>query len=175
MAASAKSDGFSFCAYWGDGALLLAFDLDEARQADLAGFAVEYTDPDGKTFPVLNRLSFGQALTGATTLQQRKYTPTDEAPLQKFHWVHFPPDVKPGNFTYKATAMLFKPGSETELTPGPSAEVEVALMQAEPTPFQLGFTRGYVSSQAYAEQFHNAAIEPSPATFDFDATEYQRQ
>ena len=122
MAASAQSDGLSFCAYWGDGALLLAFDLDESRRADLAGFAVEYTDPDGKTFPVLNRLNFGQALTKATTLEQRKYTPTSEAPLQKFHWVHFPPDVKPGNFTYKATAMLFKPGSETDLTPGPSAE-----------------------------------------------------
>lgn len=175
MAASAQSDGLSFCAYWGDGALLLAFDLDESRQADLAGFAVEYTDPDGKTFPVLNRLNFGQALTGATPLQQRKYTPTDEAPLQKFHWVHFPPDVKPGNFTYKATAMLFRPGSETALTAGPSAEVEVALMPAAPTPFQLGFTRGYVSSQAYAEEFHNAPIEPSPATFDFDATSYQRQ
>jgi hypothetical protein len=175
MAASAQSDGFSFCAYWGDGALLLAFDLDESRQADLAGFAVEYTDPDGKTFPVLNRLNFGQALTGTTKLQQRKYTPTDEAPLQKFHWVHFPPDVKPGTFTYKATAMLFQPGSETALTAGPSAEVEVDLMHAGPAPFQLGFTRGYVSSQAYAEQFHNAAIQPSPATFDFDATSFQEQ
>src|SRR5204863_3679596 len=169
MGTSAKSDGFSFRAYPGDGAILLAFDLDESRQADLAGFAIEYTDPDGHTFPVLNRLNFGQALTSATTLQQRKYTPTDEAPLQKFHWVHFPPDVKPGTFTYKATAMLFQPGSETALTAGPSAEVEVALMPAGPTPFQLGFTRGYVSSQAYAEEFHNAAIEPSPATFDFDA------
>jgi hypothetical protein len=175
MAASAQSDGFSFCAYWGDGALLLAFDLDESRQADLAGFAVEYTDPGGKTFPVLNRLNFGQALTGTTKLQQRKYTPTDEAPLQKFHWVHFPPDVKPGTFTYKATAMLFQPGSETALTAGPSAEVEVDLMHAGPAPFQLGFTRGYVSSQAYAEQFHNAAIQPSPATFDFDATSFQEQ
>ena len=175
MAASAQSDGFSFCAYWGDGALLLAFDLDESRQADLAGFAVEYTDPDGKTFPVLNRLNFAQALTSATTLAQRRYTPTSEAPLQKFHWVHFPPDVKPGNFTYKATAMLFQPGSETALTPGPSAEVEVALMPAAPTPFQLGFTRGYVSSQAYAEEFHNAAIEPSPPTFDFDTTTFETQ
>jgi phospholipase D-like protein len=175
MAASAQSDGFSFCAYWGDGALLLAFDLDESRQADLAGFAVEYTDPEGKTFPVLNRLNFAQALTKATTLEQRRYTPTSEAPLQKFHWVHFPPDVQPGNFTYKATAMLFKPRSETTITPGPSAEVEVALMPSAPTPFQLGFTRGYISSQAYAEEFHNAAIEPSPATFDFDTATYEPQ
>jgi PLD-like domain len=175
MGTSAKSDGLTVCAYPGDGAVLLAFDLDESRQADLAGFAIEYTDPDGHTFPVVNRLNFAQALTSATPLEQRRYTPTSEAPLQKFHWVHFPPDVKPGDFTYKATAMLFKAGSETALTPGPSAEVEVALMPAGPTPFLLGFTRGYISSQAYAEEFDNAAIEPSPATFDFDATTFQRQ
>jgi len=172
---AARADGLTFRAYPGDGAVLLAFDLDESRQADLAGFAVEYTDPDGKTLPVLNRLSFGQAITATTTPEQRKYTPTDEAPLQKFHWDHFPPDVKPGTFTYRATAMLFQPGSETALTPGPSAEVEVSLMPAAPTPFQLGFTRGYISSQAYAEQFHNAPYEPAPPTFDFDTAAYQAQ
>jgi hypothetical protein len=175
MPASAHSDGFTFCAYAGDGAVLLAFDLDESRQADLAGFAIEYTDPDGKTFPVLNRLNFAQAITSVTTPEQRQFVPTIEAPLQKFHWVHFPPDVKPGAFIYKATAMLFQPGSETALTAGPSAEVEVALMPAGPTPFLLGFTRGYVSSQAYAEEFHNAPVEPAPATFDFDTTTYQPQ
>jgi phosphatidylserine/phosphatidylglycerophosphate/cardiolipin synthase-like enzyme len=175
MPAAAHSDGLSLCAYAGDGAVLLAFDLDAARHADLAGFAVEYTDPDGQTLPVLNRLSFAQAITSATTPAQRQFTPTDEAPLQKFHWVHFPPDVKPGTFTYKATAMLFKPGSETALTAGPSADVEVALMPAGPTPFLLGFTRGYVSSQAYVEEFHNAPVEPSPASFDFDTTTYQPQ
>lgn len=175
MATSAHSDGLTFCAYAGDGAVLLAFDLDESRQADLAGFAVEYTDPSGKTFPVVNRLNFAQALTNATPLEQRRYTPTSEAPLQKFHWVHFPSDVKPGTFTYKATAMLFQPGSETALTEGPSAEVEVALMPAGPTPFQLGFTRGYVSSQAYAEQFHNAPVEPKDSTFDFDTSSYEAQ
>jgi phosphatidylserine/phosphatidylglycerophosphate/cardiolipin synthase-like enzyme len=175
MAAFAQADGFTFCGYWGDGAVLLAFDLDESRQADLAGFAVEYTDPDGKTFPVLNRLSFAQAITSGTTPEQRQFIPTSEAPLQKFHWVHFPPDVKPGTFTYKATAMLFKPGSETELTAGPSAEVELTLMPEGSMPFALGFTRGYVSSQAYVDEFHNAAIEPSPPTFDFDTTSYQPQ
>ncbi len=171
----AKQDGLTVCAYPGDGAVLLAFDFDESRQADLAGFAIEYTDPDGKTMPVLNRLSFGQAIVSTTTPQERKFTPTDEAPLQKFHWDHFPSDVKPGTFTYKVTAMLFKPGSETDLTPGPSAEVEVSLMPAGPTPFLLGFTRGYVSSQAYADEFHNAPYEPTPPTFDFDTTTYQQQ
>jgi hypothetical protein len=94
-----QSEGLTFAAYPGDGAVLLAFDLDQGMQQDLAGFAVEYTDPDGHTFPVLNRLSFAQQLTSATTPEQRRFFPTSQAPLQKFHWVHFPPDVKPGTFT----------------------------------------------------------------------------
>ncbi len=170
-----QADGLTFAAYAGDGAVLLAFDIGQDSEPDLAGFAVEYTDPDGKTLPVLNRLGFTQAITSATTPQQRNFFPTSEAPLQKFHWVHFPPDVKPGTFTYKATAMLFQPGTETGLTAGPSAEVGVVLKPPQPGPFQLGFTRGYISSQAYAEQFGNAPIEPSPPTFDFDAGPYQAQ
>jgi len=167
--------GLTLTAYAGDGAVLLAFDLDQSMQQDLAGFAVEYTDPDGQTFPVLNRLSFAQAITSATTPEQRVWTPTIQAPLQKFHWVHFPPDVKPGTFTYKATAMLFQPGSETALSAGPSAEIGVELMPPQPGPFQLGFTRGYISSQAYATQFHNQPIAPVPPTFDFDTSTYQAQ
>jgi len=170
-----QAEGLTFAVYSGDGAALLAFDIDQSMAADLAGFAVEYTDPDGQTLPVLNRLGFTQAITSATTPEQRQFIPTSEAPLQKFHWVHFPPDVKPGTFTYKATAMLFQPGSETALTAGPSAEIGVALMPQQPGPFQLGFTRGYISSQAYAEQFHNDPIEPTPPTFNFDTSPYQPQ
>src|SRR6516225_6577151 len=132
-----QAEVLTFAAYPGDGAVLLAFDIGQDMQDDLAGFAVEYTDPDGQTFPVLNRLGFGQAITSATTPEQRQFIPTSEAPLQKFHWVHFPPDVKPGTFTYKATAMLFQAGSETALTAGPSVEVGVVLLSPQPGPFQL--------------------------------------
>jgi hypothetical protein len=170
-----KSEGLTFAAYPDDGAALLAFDLDQSMQRHLAGFAIKYTDPDGHTFPMLNRWSFTQAITSATAPEDRRFIPTDEAPLQKFHWVHFPPDVKPGLFTYKATAMLFQPGSETAVASGPSAELGIVLMPPQLGRFQLGFTRGYVSSQAYAEQFGNQAIVPAPPTFDFDTSTCQPQ
>jgi hypothetical protein len=170
-----QSEGLTFVAYPGDGTVLLAFDVDQGMEQDLAGFAVEYTDPDGQTLPVLNRLGFAQPVTSATTPEERRFFPTVDAPLQKFHWVHFPPDVKPGTFTYKATAMLFQQGSETALAAGPSAECDVVLMPPQPGLFQLGYTRGYVSSQAYAEQFHNEPFEPAPPTFDFDTGSYQAQ
>ena len=51
-----QAEGLTFAAYPGDGAVLLAFDVDQSMAPDLAGFAVEYTDPDGQTLPVLNRL-----------------------------------------------------------------------------------------------------------------------
>src|SRR5215468_8223667 len=60
---SQQSAGLTLTGYPGDGAVLLAFDLDQSMQQNLAGFAVTYTDPDGQTFPVLNRLSFAQAIT----------------------------------------------------------------------------------------------------------------
>ena len=72
-----RADGLTFAAYPGDGAVLLAFDVAAGMEQDLAGFAVEYTDPDGQTFPVLNRLGFKQAITSATTPEQRQFFPTE--------------------------------------------------------------------------------------------------
>src|SRR2546428_2393258 len=44
----------------------------------------------------------------------------------------------------------------------------------EPFPnFRLGFTRGYISSQAYAERFDNAPIEPDQPTIDFDSKPFE--
>jgi phosphatidylserine/phosphatidylglycerophosphate/cardiolipin synthase-like enzyme len=173
--AAHSADGLSFKAYRGDSCTLLAFDLAEQHADDLAGFAVEYTDPAGRTHPVLNRLSFDRPVTARTTPTQRRWTPTLEAPLQKFHWVHFPQSIDSGPYTYRATAMLFRPGSDDEIEPGPSASVTIGLMDDGFSKFELGFTRGYISSQAYAERFKNAPIEPSKPPIDFSTAEYERR
>src|SRR5438105_8917759 len=98
------AEGLTFAGYAGDGAALLAFDADEAVRERLAGFALRYLSPDGQQHDVLNRLSFAQQITAETAPAQRRFTPTSDAPIQKFHWIHFPPDVQPGEFTYTATA-----------------------------------------------------------------------
>src|SRR5436190_832714 len=170
-----SADGLSFKAYRGDSCTLLAFDLADQHADDLAGFAVEYTDPAGRTHPVLNRLSFDRPVTARTTPAQRRWTPTLQAPLQKFHWVHFPESIDPGPYTYRATAMLFRPGSDDEIEPGPSATLAIELIEDGFSKFELGFTRGYISSQAYAERFKNAPIEPSKPTVDFATAEYERR
>ena len=76
----------------------------------------------------------------------------------------------PGDFKYKVTARYCQ---GTALVDGPSAEVIVQLMQPQTGNFELGLTRGYVSSQAYATKFKNAPVRPDPKSLDYDTTSYQ--
>jgi hypothetical protein len=64
----------------------------------------------------------------ATAPAQRKAaaTSTEQAPVQTFHWVHYPPNVIAG--TYTVTAMLFKTGSEAYIKPGPTATATADLV-----------------------------------------------
>src|SRR6266540_6976869 len=149
--ARSSSGGLTFKAYRGVGCSLLAFDYDTDLKDDLAGFAVSYVTPKGKHGELLNRLSFETRFTRDTKPQDRVWTPTSEAPLQNFHWVHFPPELErePGTWSYEATAMLFD--GNGGLKRGPSASLELDLGIDDFDKFDLGFTRGYISSQAYAE------------------------
>jgi hypothetical protein len=60
---------------------------------------------------------------------------------------------------------------------GPSASVSVELLPSgsELEHFEMGFTRGYLSSQAYADKFHNARIEPEDRSIDFETAPYEEQ
>jgi phosphatidylserine/phosphatidylglycerophosphate/cardiolipin synthase-like enzyme len=169
------ADGLTLKAYRGDGAAMLAFDIDAHFKDDLAGFAVECLPPQHGSYPLLNRLNFSQPLTTDTTPRQRRWTSTDEAPLQTFRWVHFPKDVMPGAFTYRATAMLFRKSSETKLERGPEVEVSLELMDEGYEHFNLAFTRGYLSSQAYADRFDNAPVQPNDPPLLFPTQPFERR
>jgi phospholipase D-like protein len=168
-------DGLTLKAYRGDGAAMLAFDVDEHLKDDLAGFAVECDPPGGGSYMLKNRLNFTQRVTTATTPSERRWTDTDKAPLQTFRWVHFPKDVTPGEFTYKATAMLYRKGTQTSVERGPSVEVPIELMDDGYEHFDVGFTRGFLSSQAYADRFDNADYQPKKPTIDFATAPYERR
>jgi hypothetical protein len=160
-------DGLTVKGYRGDGSAMLAFDVDAHLKDDLAGFAIECFPPKGANYMLKNRLSFGSRITTRTTPRQRRWTDTDRAPLQTFRWVHFPNDVTPGTFTYRTTAMMFRKGSERRLEPGPHVDVGLELMDEGYANFDIGFTRGYMSSQAYADRFQNAPFQPKRPTIDF--------
>src|ERR1700730_728992 len=60
--------------------------------------------------------------------------------------------------------------------PGVDASVTVTSVDQIHTQFHAAFTRGYISSQAYADRFKNAPIRPAgDKTPDFDTKPYQAQ
>ena len=168
----AKNSGLTVKAYAGDGSILLAFDLDKKSTKDLAGFAIKRTDKNGNSEFLSNRLNFSTKVDTNTTPEQRVWTTSDKAPFQKFRWVDFPQDVI-DNYTYEVTAMYFD--AKGDLTAGAKAD---AVVVENPNLFPkmtIGFTRGYLSSQAYAAQFKNEDIRPQPKSLDYDASSYEKQ
>ncbi len=168
-----EQDGIAVKAYTSDGSVLLTFNLDQTLTPNLAGFAIRCTPPSGAPYDLINRLSFSRAVTAALTAEQRVFTPTSQAPIQKFRWMDFPANIQSGAYQYQVTAMYFD--GNGGLKAGPAASAEVLFQSLETDKLQMGFTRGYASSQAYSDHFHNAPIEPSPKTFGFDTTPYQAQ
>lgn len=173
---ASAQNGLSLKAYRGDGGVLLTFDLDQHLTANFAGFAVQCTPPHGPEAYLLNRLSFDTPVTATTTARQRQWTPSNLAPFQKFRWMHFPTEMEPGAYTYTVTGMYFGPGGPTQLTAGASATISLELVSSQPQfqHFEMGFTRGYLSSQAYANKFKNAPIKPKgPKTLDYDTAPFE--
>lgn len=174
MFIKAANDGLTTFAYPGDGSVLLAFNLEAEPEADFAGFAVKCFPPKGNPFFLRNRLNFSNAITSNTTPGQRKFTPSDEAPFQKFRWVDFPATIRPGDYTYEITMMRFKKNGG--LSKGLSASLTFEMAPEKFKDFDIGFTRGYLSSQAYADRFKNAQIRPpGKKTLDFDTAEFEKR
>jgi hypothetical protein len=173
---TAKSDGFSLTAYCGDAAVLLAFNLEKDRMDKLAGFAVKAVTPNKGPYAtneywLKNRLNFKEGVYREKKLTPDKWVDSNKAPFQMFHWVHFP-SSGPGQYRYIAYPCYFK-ADGIEL--GKGAPVDVDLNYTALPNMELGFTRGYISSQAYADRFHNAGIGPSEKTYDFDTKKYRKQ
>jgi len=167
-------DGLTATAYPSGGSVLVAFNLDEKPGNDFAGFAVRCTPPHSRPYYLVNRLSFEAPITSATKPLQRLWTPSNLAPFQKFRWVDFPADIKPGDYIYQVTAMHFKTGGG--LKPGASVQLSFEMTPEKFDDFELGFTRGYLSSQAYAVKFKNAPIRPAgKKTIDFDTSPFEKQ
>jgi hypothetical protein len=165
-------------AFVGDGCTLLAFDLKEAAAKNLAGFAIKRTDPTGKSGYIPNLLSFKKPLTSSSDERavQQASTPTDQAPIQKYRWLDFPSGVNSGTFTYQVEAKYFDP-DENHLKVGDAVEVSVTLGSREGTNLHVGFTRGYMSSQAYAREFaDDLAFRPADKNdYLFDSARYEKK
>jgi hypothetical protein len=171
-----SAGGLSARAFLGDGAVLLAFDMDEAKTTDLAGFAVKCITPNKGPYPtneyfLKNRLNFKVGVTGDRETRASDWVSSDQAPFQMFHWMHFP-SAGPGLYTYVVYASYFKNGG-VELEA--SIPLQVNLSYQSFKRLEVGLTRGYISSQAYADRFRNAAIRPAAKSMNFDTAPFRAQ
>ncbi|HYZ16418.1 MAG TPA: phospholipase D-like domain-containing protein [Candidatus Acidoferrum sp.] len=155
--------GLTVKAYRGDGCVLIAMDVQRDRCEGLAGFAIARST-DGESFTyTLNRLSFKphKAVTASTSpeVEHANAEPSNIAPYQKFHWVDYPPDEGEGPHHYRVEAMYFASGKdpasdeEDALRVGATVTFTIALGGEISTTFKIGFTRGYISSQAFADRY----------------------
>lgn len=158
-----SNDGLSVKLYRGEGVCLLAFDLDQNKATDdFVGFSIEVKYPGSSKFGALrNRLHFDYP----PDLTAPRGFKSTEAPFQKFRWIHVPRGIEgDGVFTYRVQARYM--GSDGKLRDaGPRVELSISLAPQTIDGFvNVGFTRGFASSQAYADRFNNEKkILPPPA------------
>jgi len=178
MAVIRKSKGaFDFAAYVGDAKTLLAFNLTKAAAKNLAGFTIQYT-PDGlPSHYIFNTLQFEKPADHAQEAQEPPNSSIN-APIHKFRWLHVPGSVHQGtqpffgNYTYTATPRFFDANkSLLPLDPTQSVALSVPVMPFVKGSLHVGFTRGFVQSQAFVNHFGlKALIRPKGKELLYDTS-----
>ena len=142
---------FTLKLHRGDGMVLIGMNWKEDKPPlDFVGFAIEFKEPNSERFLVLsNRIGFrdagGQLHPGAMS--------TKLSPIQKFRWVHFPFNADlAGEFVYRVTPVFMD--DTDKLSYGEPQEAAVELQrETYPGVLNVGFTRGFVSSQAFVNRY----------------------
>lgn len=144
--------GFTMKLWRGERMCLLGFDVAEP-EPDFVGFAIECRPPKEKQFkPLPNRLAFSYDKPVAEAVTGSRLFPSTEAPFQKFRWIHFPGDPRPGSYTYRATKMHMP--KDGPLKKGTSIQLSISLDEVTYHDFlDVGFTRNFASSQAFLDKF----------------------
>lgn len=138
----------------GERMCLIGMNVDPKPAPDFVGFAIEVQSPGAAGFQWLrNRLAFDYPQ-GTTLTGNRDYL-TSQAPLQTFRWIHFPYQPKPGEYAYRVTMMHMAAGA---LRAGDQVTVGIELFdETVPGFVDIGFTRNFASSQAFADTFPDRA------------------
>ena len=173
---SAANGRFSVAAYAGDAKVLLAFDLKtDASRTNLAGFTIQVTPKGRPSYYLWNNLSFEKPSDHAQVAGEPPYS-TANAPIHKFRWVHVPGldhqglDPPFGDYTYAITPRYFD--TAHHMLPLDAAETVSVTVPLEPFragKLKLGFTRGFVQSQAFVRHFGNhLPTRPRGGPIDYD-------
>lgn len=151
VVATNENAPFTLKLHRGDGMTLLAMNWKAGKPPrDFVGFALEYKEPHGDRFwAIKNRINFPNP-DGSVNKER---TSSRLSPIQKFRWVHFPRNADlEGPFTYQVTPVFMTAGGELSYGIAQVAEIVLAR-ETYPRKLNVTFTRGFVSSQAFVDQF----------------------
>lgn len=163
MNTSNKQNGISVKAWRGDAMTLLAFDIDKKLNTpDFVGFTIGFTNPKGKLYYQTNRINFKGGL---------GYFPSDTAPFQKYRWLHVPGTIYEqfeknlyGDYTYHIYARYWD-AAKKDLKPlddNLRVDVPVKVQPFSDGPVEVGYTRSFVTSQAFVNRFgKDAKVVPA--------------
>ena len=158
---------------------MLCFDLAEAKTKNCVGFSIQCVTPGNKSFFLYNRLAFDKPLTRSADAEKLAdaSTPSNKAPFQKFRWLHVPTssfDAKEefGDYTYRVTPRYMTNDKLASLDANHTVEIQMTVEPFKKGRFKVGFTRGFMISQAYARRFgSDTSIRPDGKELLFDAAE----
>ncbi len=164
MASQNTKNGFSVRLYQGDAKTLLAFNLPKNKTTRLAGFTIQCT-PQGKpSFYLFNELQFASAEGHAQNTAEPAQSSIN-TPYQLFRWVHVPgsfhqaDQVFFGKYTYTVTPRYFDNKNHlTTIDLSLSVAADIIVGPFVKGSIELGFTRGFVQSQAFVHHFGPKAI-----------------
>jgi hypothetical protein len=167
-------------AYRGDAKTLLAFNLPSRQSArNLAGFTIQAAPqkPGEKPYYLFNNLQFKTPGDHAQVATEPPHSSVN-APIHKFRWLHVPGSVHQGiepfmgPYKYTVTPRFFdEKGSMQPLDPSLSVTIQVEVGPFQKQGVELGFTRGFVQSQAFVHHFGlKALIRPQAKDLIFDTS-----
>lgn len=167
---------FTVKAYVGDNKTLLAFNFpDPAKTKNLAGFTIGCKPPSSAGYYLWNELQFPDPSKHAQVASEKPNSSVN-APIQKYRWTHVPGSnqgVSPetGNYTYTVTPRYFDTKQSMEpLDSSMSVAVTVPVGPFRKGALTLGFTRGYMQSEAFVNHFGGSKILPSNRQLEFDTS-----
>jgi hypothetical protein len=147
-----KSGSLAVKLWRGERMCLVGMDVTDPED-DFVGFAIEVKSPgSGDYVPLRNRLNFAYAQADSPGVNGFRNYLSTAAPFQKFRWIHFPYDPRDGQYRYRVTKMHMDRAGK--LRNGDRVALPISLEQVTYDKYlDVGFTRNFASSQAYAEKF----------------------
>lgn len=177
---TASKNGFSVKAYIGDSKTLLAFNFTSAAQAkNLAGFTIYSQPPAGaQGYYLTNTLQFEDPTKHAQVAGEGANS-TANAPIQKYRWTAFPgllhggTQPPTGKYVYTVTPRYFDGnGTMLAMVNANSVSVTVPVGPFTKGSLTVGYTRGYMQSEAYAHHFGvSTPIEPAGRALVYDTSQ----